>query len=81
MAEDERRLLTACAESWDRLQQAREALAANGLTYLDRYGAPRSRPEVAIERDSRIAFARLLRQLDLDAGPPEVEDLGDQAGL
>ncbi len=61
------RLLTAAAEAWDRCQQAREYLAQHGLTYIDRFGAPRARPEVAIERDSRLAFARLLRELGLDA--------------
>jgi phage terminase small subunit len=60
------RLLTLAAESWDRCQQARAALAEEGLTYTDRFGAPRLRPEVAVERDSRIAFARLVRELDLD---------------
>lgn len=65
------RLLTLAGESWDRCQQAREALAANGLTYQDRFGAPRARPEVAIERDSRIAFARVLRELRLDLDPPD----------
>jgi len=64
------RLLTLAAESWDRCQEAREALATNGLTYQDRFNQPRSRPEVAIERDSRIAFARLLRELALDVEPP-----------
>jgi P27 family predicted phage terminase small subunit len=64
------RLLTLAGEAWDRGQQAREALAVNGLTFTDRHGAPRARPEVAIERDSRIAFARLLRELGLDVQPP-----------
>lgn len=64
------RLLTLAGESWDRAVQAREAVAKHGLTYTDRFGAPRSRPEVAVERDSRIAFARLLRELDLDCGTP-----------
>lgn len=64
------RLLTLAAEAWDRGQQAREALSdAGALTFTDRSGAPRARPEVAIERDSRIAFARLMRELDLDAEP------------
>ena len=63
------RLLTLAAEAWDRGEQAREALAT-GLTYTDRFGSPKARPEVAIERDSRVAFARLLRELDLDAAPP-----------
>ena len=64
------RLLTLAGEAWDRGQQAREAIEANGLTYIDRFNQPHARPEVAIERDSRIAFARLLRELCLDVEPP-----------
>jgi phage terminase small subunit len=60
------RLLTAAAECWDRLLGAREAIDQHGTTYTDRFGCPRARPEVAIERDCRISFARLLRELDLD---------------
>ncbi|MEJ7714176.1 MAG: hypothetical protein WKF40_00095 [Thermoleophilaceae bacterium] len=45
------------------------ALAQHGTTYTDRFGQPRARPEVNIERDARIAFARLLRELDLDGEP------------
>lgn len=63
--EHHRRLLTAAAEAWDRMNGAREALAEHGTTYIDRFGAPRARPEIAIERDSRLAFARLVRELDL----------------
>jgi len=64
------RLLTLAAESWDRAQQARRRLKKFGLVYLDRFGQPRARPEVAVERDSRLAFARLLRELNLDIEPP-----------
>lgn len=64
------RLLTLAAEAWDRGQEAREALVKHGLTFNDRFGAPHSRPEVAIERDSRIAFARLVRELALDVDAP-----------
>lgn len=65
------RLLTRAAEAWDRGEEAREAVAKYGLTYTDRFGAPRARPEVAVERDSRIGFARLLRELALDVDTPE----------
>jgi len=64
------RLLLLACESWDRCVAAREALARHGLVFSDRFGCPRTRPEVAVERDSRIAFARLLRELDLDVAPP-----------
>jgi phage terminase small subunit len=63
------RLLTLAAEVWDRVQEAREAIAVHGSVYEDRFGQPRARPEVAIERDGRIGFARLLRELDLDGEP------------
>jgi phage terminase small subunit len=65
------RLLTLAAEAFDRCQEAREAITKHGTTYTDRFGSPKARPEVAIERDSRIAFARLLRELDLDLAPPD----------
>jgi phage terminase small subunit len=67
------RLLTLAAEAWDRCAEAREALAEHGTTFTDRFGQPRARPEVAIERDSRIAFARLLRELALDVNEPAEE--------
>ena len=68
------KLLTLAAESWDRCQEAREILQKSGLTYLDRFQQPRARPEVAIERDSRLAFARLLRELALDVIEPGTEN-------
>ena len=64
------RLLTLAAESWDRGQEARQAIQTHGITYVDRFGAPRKRPEISIEAESRIAFARILRELDLDVEPP-----------
>ena len=66
------RLLTLCGESWDRCTEAREALVEHGLTFTDRFGCPKPRPECAIERDSRIAFVRIIRELGLDdTEPPE----------
>src|SRR5262249_16861756 len=60
------KLLGAVCGAWDRMTRARLALAKQGLTYTDDKGAIRPPPEIAIERDSRIAFARLLRDLHLD---------------
>jgi len=63
------RLLQAAAEAWDRMQGARQALADHGgLTFTDDRGVIRAHPAVAMERDARIAFARLVRELDLDGG-------------
>src|SRR5260370_2513728 len=59
-------LLRLACDALDRAEQARQALATLGTIYLDRFNAPHPRPEVAIERDSRIAFARLCRELALD---------------
>lgn len=79
------RLLTLAAEAWDRGQQAREIVDRNGMTFADRLGQPKPRPEVAIERDARISFARLLRELALDGveipelpRPPRTADYGSR---
>jgi P27 family predicted phage terminase small subunit len=63
-------LLQAACEAWDRSQQAREAVATDGLTFKDSSGNLKANPAVAIERDARTLFARLVRELDLDAGAP-----------
>jgi phage terminase small subunit len=65
------RLLTLAAEAWDRGQQAREIVDREGMTFNDRFGQPKPRPEIAIERDSRTGFARLLRELSLNVGAPD----------
>ena len=63
------KLLTLAAESWDRLTEARERIAKDGAYLPDRFGILHAHPAVAVERDSKIAFAWLLRELDLDAEP------------
>lgn len=65
------KLLRLACEAWDRIQEARAAIAEHGTTYLDRFKQPKARPEVAIERDGRLAFARLVRELALDESEPE----------
>lgn len=70
-ASGELRLLQSACEAWDRQQQARAALDEHGTTYTDRFDQPRARPEVGIERDCRLAFARLVRELNLDQATTE----------
>ena len=64
------RLLTLACQAWDRGELARQVLQSDGLTFRDRFDQPKARPEVGIQRDSVIAFARLIRELDLDVGQP-----------
>ena len=63
------KLLEAACDAWDRMTQARATLLAEGLTVQGAHG-PKTHPAVAVERDSRAAFARLVRELDLDEPVP-----------
>jgi P27 family predicted phage terminase small subunit len=65
-----RRLLQLACEAWDRGQRARELVEAEGVVVEDRYGRPKAHPAVNIQRDAEITFARLVRELALDADPP-----------
>ena len=73
------RLLQAACESWDRAQEAREILARDGIVVGGREGGMRPHPAVGIERDSRLAFVRTLRELDLDVEAPGPERTGPPA--
>ena len=64
------RLLTLAAEALDRAAQARAAIEKHGLLIETGAGSLKPNPAVAIERDARIGFARLCRELDLDADAP-----------
>ena len=70
LEEHHSRLLTLACEAWDRAGQARGILARDGIVIAGREAAARPHPAVAIERDARIAFARLIAQLNLDAEWP-----------
>ena len=59
------KLLTAAAEAWDRLVEARKTIEDKGMFYTNRFNEPRAHPALAVERDSRLGFARLVREIGL----------------
>jgi phage terminase small subunit len=63
-------VLELAADAWDRTVQARDTVIREGLTVGTRDGGRKRHPAADIERDSRLAFARLVRELDLDCPPP-----------
>lgn len=63
------RTLSEAAFAWDRCQQARALVDQQGLVVQDPSGQLRAHPAVTIERDSRIAYLRAMRELDLDTAP------------
>jgi len=63
------RLLTLAGEAYDAAVQARERLQADGSYYMSQSGEPRKHPAIGVQRDSMIAYARLMRELDLDGAP------------
>jgi phage terminase small subunit len=69
------KLLTLACRAWDRASTAREAIAKHGLSFTDKHGVARPRPEVVIERNSSILFARLVRELRLSDTPEPDEPL------
>jgi len=64
------KLLETACDAWDRLAAARAMVLAEGLVVEGGTGRKQQHPAVAIERDARAAFARLLRELDLDEPVP-----------
>jgi P27 family predicted phage terminase small subunit len=62
----QRAILASACEASDRMVEAREAITRDGA-YIDggRYGM-KAHPGLAVERDSRLAMVRCLRELGLD---------------
>src|SRR5262249_42362825 len=64
------RTLQVAYEAWDLKERARRAVAEPGLSYVANKNMVRARREVTIERDSRIAYLRAVRELHLTIEPP-----------
>ncbi len=64
------KLLTSACESWDRATEARETISTEGAFFRNRHGEIKPHPGLAVERDNRGLFARLIRELSLTADNP-----------
>jgi P27 family predicted phage terminase small subunit len=64
------RVLEVACLAWDRLQQARRDIAKVGLR-IDGPKGPCMNPSIRIEADSQVRFLRAVRELQLDAPPPD----------
>lgn len=64
-------LVRLVGEAIDRGEQARLAVAKEGLTIKDRFAQLRPHPGIAIERNAALVVGRLIKQLGLDLELPE----------
>jgi phage terminase small subunit len=69
----ETELLVAAAEAWDRCRLAREAIARDGMTVIDRFDQVKPHPLLNVERDARAAVVSGLRALKFE--PAQSGDL------
>jgi phage terminase small subunit len=58
-------------EALDRAEEAREAVAAAGPYFIDRYGQPRPHPGLQVEHTARLDFLKVARELNLAEGEDE----------
>lgn len=65
------RRLDLAAHCLDRIEECHKMIEAEGVFIMDRFDQRREHPAVKTERDQKIVFARLIRELNLDIQPPK----------
>ena len=66
-------ILQSACEALDRMRDCQRTLRDEGLTTADRFGQTRAHPLLAVERDSRNAVLKALKQLGLKGDEPGVK--------
>lgn len=64
------RLLLSACECWDRVLEARAAVAVDGAYFTDKFGNIKPHPGLTEERANRTLMARFIRELALDVDAP-----------
>lgn len=54
----------------DRIGQSRRKLRKDGGFYKDRWDMPKEHPAQRSERENKVLFCRIMRELQLDVEPP-----------
>ncbi|MDZ7699500.1 MAG: P27 family phage terminase small subunit [Deltaproteobacteria bacterium] len=62
-------ILEQAIQSYIRMEQAREIVDKDGLTYTNRFNEIREHPSLNTERKARSQFLQALKQLSLDIVP------------
>src|SRR3954451_12831372 len=81
LSETEFRVLILAGEGWDRGAEAREQVARDGAYIRDRYRSTKPHPAVAVQRDARRDFAKLVAQLSLTQDDVAVACGGEVVGV
>lgn len=72
-------ILALASQCLDRLDQARSQIKSEGIFLKDRFEKLYLNPAIRLEKENKILFARLIRELNLDIEPPK--ELGRPPGL
>ena len=65
------KILQCACECLDRITEARAEVEKEGLYIKDRFDQPKEHPGQKVERDNKVLFCRLVRELQLDIPPEE----------
>jgi phage terminase small subunit len=65
------KILQLACETWDQVTEARIEREKSGAFFVDRWNQPREHPAAKAERDQKVVFARLMRELNLDVTVPD----------
>jgi phage terminase small subunit len=63
--------LDLAAHCIDRIMECQEVIDAEGCFIVDRFKQKREHPAVKTERDQKVVFCRIVRELNLDIEAPK----------